>query len=100
MLFALDLVVVRKAGDDYVFDILEPHNPALGDNFEKAVGFAKFAEQHGALFGRIEMLRAATGAAGKGAFVGLDFNQTSVRNKVKLITNNPQLDALFDSDGK
>ena len=72
-----DLVVVRKVGDDYVFDILQPHNPALGDNFEKAVGFAKFAERHGALFGRIEMLRAATGAAGKGAFVGLDFNQTT-----------------------
>ncbi|MBQ0933598.1 DEAD/DEAH box helicase [Ideonella alba] len=95
-----DLVVVRKVGDDYVFDILEPHNPALGDNFEKAVGFAKFAEQHGALFGRIEMLRAGTGAAGKGSFVGLDFNQTSVRKKVMLITSNPQLDALFDSDGK
>lgn len=95
-----DLVVVPKVGDDYVFNILEPHNPALGDNVEKAVGFAKFAEQHGALFGRIEMLRAGTGAAGKGAFVGLDFNQTNVRKKVMLITSNPQLDALFDSDGK
>ena len=95
-----DLIVVRKVGDEYIFDILEPHNPSLGDNFEKAVGFAKFAEQHGALFGRIEMIRAATGAAGKGAFVGLDFNKTTVRKKVLLITSNPQLDALFDSDGK
>jgi type III restriction enzyme len=95
-----DLIVVRKQGKEYVFDILEPHNPSLGDNFEKAVGFAKFAEQHGALFGRIEMLRAATGAAGSGKFVGLDFNQSSVRQKVRLITSNPQLDALFDSDAK
>jgi type III restriction enzyme len=95
-----DLVVVRKVGDDFVFDVLEPHDPSLDDNFEKAVGFAKFAEEHGALFGRIEMLRAAKGPASKGAFVGLDFNQTSVRKKVLLITSNPQLNALFDSDGK
>lgn len=95
-----DLVIVRKGVDDYIFDILEPHNPALGDNFEKAVGFAKFAEQHGALFGRIEMIRAASGPAGKGAFVRLDFNQTAVRKKVLPITSNPQLDALFGSDGK
>jgi type III restriction enzyme len=95
-----DLVVVRRVGEEYIFDILEPHNPALGDSFEKALGFAKFAEQHGAHFGRIEMIRAATGAAGKGTFIGLDFNQTSVRKKVLPITSNPLLDALFISDGK
>jgi type III restriction enzyme len=95
-----DLVVVRKVCDEYSFDILEPHNPALGDNFEKALGFAKFAEHHGAHFGRIEMIRAASGASGKDAFVRLDFNQTHVRKAVQLITSNPQLDALFSSHGK
>lgn len=89
-----DLIVVRKVADDYIFDILEPHNPALGDNFEKAVGFAKFAEQHGALFGRIEMIRAANGAFGRNGFVSLNFNETGVRKKVNLINSNPQLDAL------
>lgn len=37
---------MRKDGDDYIFDILDPHNPAPADNFEKALGFAKFAEQY------------------------------------------------------
>ena len=35
-----DLVVVRQAAGGYRFDILEPHDPSLADNFEKAVGLA------------------------------------------------------------
>jgi type III restriction enzyme len=44
-----DLVVVRKKGpESFEVDILEPHDPSLSDNFEKAVGLARFAQKHGA----------------------------------------------------
>lgn len=93
-----DMVVVRKIGEDYTFDVLEPHSPALADNFEKALGFAKFAEQHGHLFGRIEMIRAVEAGSAKGKYVRLDLNKMTLRKKVLLITSNPQLDALFSND--
>lgn len=89
-----DLVVVRKTGDDFVIDILEPHRPDLDDNFEKAVGLAKFAEKHGALFGRIQLIRKQSSAGGE-HFARLEINQTAMIKKLLLITNNPQLDALF-----
>ena len=42
-----DLVVVRQVGAECVIDILEPHDPSLADNFEKAVGLARFAGKRG-----------------------------------------------------
>lgn len=94
-----DLVIVRQQaadsgdGPSYLFDILEPHDPSRGDNFEKAVGLARFAEQHGHLFGRIQLLRKDNG----GHFQRLELNDTSIIHKVALVTSNPQLDAVFDA---
>ena len=59
-----DLVVVRQAAGGYRFDILEPHDPSLADNFEKAVGLARFAERHGHLFDRIQLIRKLPSQAG------------------------------------
>jgi type III restriction enzyme len=89
-----DLVVVRKVGGDYVIDILEPHDPSLSDNFEKAVGLARFAEKHGALFGRIQLIRKRALAGGE-HFARLEINQAATIKKLLLITSNPQLDDLF-----
>jgi type III restriction enzyme len=89
-----DLVVVRKVGSEFVSDILEPHDPSLRDNFEKAVGLARFAEKHGALFGRIQLIRKQTSAGGE-RFVRLEINQVATIKKLLLITSNPQLDELF-----
>jgi type III restriction enzyme len=89
-----DLVVVRKVGSEFVSDVLEPHDPSLRDNFEKAVGLAKFAEEHGALFGRIQLIRKQTSAGGE-RFVRLEINQTAIIKKLLVITSNPQLDGLF-----
>lgn len=94
-----DLVVVRKVGAGMTADILEPHDPSLGDNFEKARGLARFAEQHGALFGRIELIRKQSSAAGD-HFVRLNINQTATIKKLLLITGNPQLDELFAAVAK
>lgn len=94
-----DLVVVRKIGSDFVIDVLEPHDPSLADNFEKAVGLAKFAEKHGALFGHIQLIRKQTSAGGE-HFVRLEINQAAMIKKLLLITSNPQLDELFSSTAK
>jgi type III restriction enzyme len=55
-----------------LFDILEPHDPSLKDNAAKAVGLAKFAEQHWALFDRIQLIRKKKGADGVERYFRLD----------------------------
>lgn len=94
-----DLVVVRKNGSEFAIDILEPHDPSLSDNFEKAVGLAKFAEKHGALFGRIQLIRKQSTAGGE-HFARLEINQAATIKKLLLITSNPQLDELFAAASK
>ena len=94
-----DLIVVRKSGSEFAIDILEPHDPSLSDNFEKAVGLAKFAEKHGALFGRIQLIRKQSSAGGE-HFARLEINQAATIKKLLLITSNPQLDELFAAASK
>jgi type III restriction enzyme len=89
-----DLVIVRQVGSGHAIDILEPHRPDLDDNFEKAVGLAKFADQHGALFGRIQLIRKQSTAGGE-RYVRLEINDTATIKRLLLITSNPQLDAVF-----
>lgn len=90
-----DLIIVRKVEGEFIIDILEPHDPSLSDNFEKAVGLAKFAERHGALFGRIQLIRKKS-SSGKEYFNRLDINKSSVIKDLLVITSNPQLDQIFE----
>ena len=90
-----DLVVVQKAGKDVAVDILEPHDPSLADNFEKAVGLARFAERHGHLFGRIQLIRKQKSAAGGEHFARLEINMAGTIKQLLPITSNPQLDVIF-----
>lgn len=94
-----DLVIVRADAQGYVFDILEPHDPSRKDNYPKAVGLAKFAEKHWDLFGRIQLIRLKKGVDGRDHFYRLDMGKTTVRNKVRGITSNEELDRIFDADG-
>jgi type III restriction enzyme len=91
-----DLLVVRAGNHGYVFDILEPHDPSRDDNYPKAVGLARFAEKHGAHFGRIQLIRKAKGADRRDHFYRLDMGDLNVRNRVRGITSNAELDRLFD----
>jgi type III restriction enzyme len=95
-----DLVVIRQEGDALAVDILEPHDPSLGDNFEKAIGLAKFAERHGELFGRIQLIRKQSSPAGGDRYVRLEINKTATIRKLLPITSNPQLDNLFSELAK
>jgi len=94
-----DLVIVRQHGDDFTIDILEPHDPSLSDNFEKAVGLARFAERHGALFGRIQLIRKQASPAGGEHYARLEINKEATIKQLLLITSNPQLDDLFAKMG-
>ncbi len=94
-----DLLIVRKngAGDAgcYRFDILEPHDPSLADNFEKALGLARFAKLHGHLFHRIQLIRKQSSKAGGERFFRLELNSEAVRKQVLPLTANPQLETVF-----
>ncbi|GAA3538328.1 hypothetical protein [Zobellella aerophila] len=91
-----DLVIVRQVDNEFVINILEPHDPSLADNFEKSVGLAEFSEQHGVLFGRIQLIRKHSSARGE-HFVRLEINQAPTIKQIKVITSNPQLDTLFSA---
>ncbi|NMG53536.1 hypothetical protein [Aromatoleum aromaticum] len=66
-----------------------------GDNFEKAVGLARFAERHEALFGRIQMIRKQASKAGGEPYARLEINRAATVKQLLLIDSNPQLDDLF-----
>jgi len=93
-----DIVVVRADVHGYVFDVLEPHDPSRKDNYPKAVGLAKFAENHGEHFGRIQLIRKAKGADRRDHFYRLDMGKINIRNKVRGVTSNAELDRIFDED--
>jgi type III restriction enzyme len=84
-----DFIIVRKDGDGYVADLLEPHNPELGDNLGKAKAFAKYAEEC-ALFGRIQLIRV------NGEHVKrLEFTKRDIRERVMLCNNLEDLNRVF-----
>ena len=64
----------------------------------KAVGLAEFADKHQFTYNRIQLIRKKMGADRKEHFYRLDMAKVQVRNKVKAITDNAALDALFDTD--
>lgn len=91
-----DLLIVRRVDEQLRFDILEPHDPGRDDNHAKAVGLARFAERHGHLFDRIQLIRKRSSPAGGRRYYRLDINRVSVRPKVLAVTGNPQLDRVFE----
>jgi type III restriction enzyme len=90
-----DLVVVRKDSRGWLFDILEPHDPSLNDNHAKALGLADFAEKHGHLFSRIQLIRKMT-LAGVTDYFRLDLNRNDTRREVLSVRDNNQLNRVFE----
>jgi type III restriction enzyme len=88
--------VVSADAHGYVFSVLEPHDPSRKDNYPKAVGLAKFAENHGDHFGRIQLIRKAKGPDRREHFYRLDMSKLKVRNRVRGITSNAELDRIFE----
>ena len=94
-----DFVIIRKDSDDeYVVDILEPHDPTRIDNLGKARGFAEYARQNPGV-GRIQLIRMAKDAVGHNRFKRLDMAMSAVREKVSHAMTNDELDHIFATDG-
>lgn len=94
-----DFIIIRKEGeDDFVIDILEPHDPTRIDNLGKAKGFAEYARQNPGV-GRIQLIRKGKDAAGYDRFKRLDMAKSAVRDKVSRAMTNDELDHIFDTDG-
>lgn len=91
-----DLIVIREVDDRFIYDILEPHDSSRKDNYPKAVGLARFSQEHGHLFGRIQLIRLERGVDGKNHFYRLDLGNTKIIKRVKGITSNSELDRVFD----
>ena len=68
----------------------------LTAEWAEARGLARFAEQHGALFGRIQMIRKRKVSGGAEQFVRLKVKKHKAIQKLLLVTQPAQLDALFD----
>ena len=95
-----DLVIIRQDAKGFQFDILEPHDPSLGDNAAKARGLAEFAEKHWHLFGRIQLIRKKRGHDGQEHYFRLDMSKIGVRQQVLTVSNNDQLDRIFEEEAR
>lgn len=97
-----DFIIIRKdpiRKDDFIIDVLEPHNPKFNDNLAKAKGFAHYANKNPGV-GRIELIRKGTDPAGNTRFKRLDMSMSSVREKVLNAITDDELTHIFDTDGK
>ena len=97
-----DFIIIRKdpvIPEEFIIDILEPHNPAFNDNLGKAKGFAEYARQNPGV-GRIELIREGKDAAGNTRFKRLDMSMSAVRDKVSQAMTDEELVHIFDTDGK
>ena len=96
-----DFIIVRRdamAASGYAFDILEPHNPSLADNLQKAKGLAKYAQAE-TKFARIQLIRKIKDSSGKDKFNRLDFCKGEIRDKVLRAQTLEELNNIFEADG-
>lgn len=95
-----DFLIIRKDGPyDYFIDILEPHDPSRNDNLGKAKGLAKYVEEDGYDFGRVQLIRQKKDDTGKVRYKRLDMSKHEVRTKVRSAASNDELDHIFDALG-
>lgn len=79
---------------------MEPHDPSRTDNVAKAVGLAEFAEKHQFTYHRIQLIRKKLGADHREHFYRLDMAKVQIRNKVKAVTSDTELDAIFEEEAE
>jgi len=88
--FYPDFAIIRKTAKGFVVDILEPHDDSRVDTVPKAIGLAKFADEHGEEFGRLIIARK------KGDKWQLaDMNDMETREKTKKMQPGNDVGGLF-----
>jgi|GEM_PF-646665 len=89
-----DFLIIRKNGDDeYIVDIMEPHDSSRIDNLPKAQGLAEYAKNN-VTIGKIQLIR-----VNNGKVVRLDLTKSAVREAVVQASSNDMLDDLFEKYG-
>ncbi|MGB0742911.1 MAG: hypothetical protein ACPGSB_00160, partial [Opitutales bacterium] len=93
--FYPDFVIVRKVGEDLVFDIVEPHRPSEDDTYAKAKGLAQYARDHGSQFGRLLMCK-VDGPKGSEVISSFDVNDPDTKDKVLKMKGNDEVQGLYE----
>lgn len=88
--FYPDFIIVRRKGQGFEVDILEPHDDGRADTWAKAKGLATFADQHGMDFGRLIIAR----KRGE-QFQFADMNNASTRERARKMQSQNELESLF-----
>ena len=87
----IDFLVVRDGKDGLVVDIIDPHDPNMGDAADKLAGLAGYAEKHGAHYGRIESIILDSG----GNIRRLNLQDASIQEQAKAVKTAPDVLHLF-----
>jgi hypothetical protein len=85
-------VILQRNGTEIIADLLEPHFGA--DSLAKANGLCRFAEQHGAKFGRIEWIRVRGNEIKR-----LALNRRNIREEVLAKSIDGAIESQFEAFG-
>lgn len=91
-----DFIIVRRDGDGFRLDILEPHGDQFTDNLAIAKGLANYAV-HAPMFGRIQLIRVVDGPGNTKKLLRLDLTNSLLREKVLHANTNEELKNLFNN---
>jgi len=89
--FYPDFVIVRKNGNGFEVDILEPHDDSRTDTWAKVKGLAKFADDHHLDFGRL-----LVGRKKAGKLEVVNVADGPIREKARAMGSPNDLEALFE----
>jgi type III restriction enzyme len=89
--FYPDFVIVRKKGEGFVVDILEPHDDSRLDTWAKVKGLAKFADEHEVAFGKLMVARKIVDS-----LQVVDVADHQTREKARKMGAPADLEALFE----
>ena len=89
-----DFLVIRRDGEHLVADLLDPHGAGLADSVNKAKALASYAEDHGALFGRMQLIDDDGGTLRR-----LDLLDRNVRLAINRAVDAGQLRDVFKDHG-
>lgn len=93
-----DFLIVRRVNDEYIVDILEPHDPSRRNNIGKAKGLAEYAKKNSDI-GRTQLIREIH-KTGLHYFQRLDLDKGEIREKIFHASTNNELDNIFEEYNK
>lgn len=85
-----DFLIVRKKGEGFEVDIVEPHDDSRTDTWAKLKGLARFADEHHLSFGKI-----IVGRLKEGEIQTIDVSDAKTREQARKIGAPADLESLF-----